>query len=324
MNMFRLISVIITLLVVLSSCSSKKEVVAQAENQTSPTAYENTVLKDNAESLKKLNFSVVAAKSPGSMIISQEELGNNADISITYVDLTEVNIVWNSETTSLPAAIKTGKLTIPEIFAFARLDAHNGFCQESYHSDRGLTHFVYTYPECELEIVYDVYETPNGKQSLINTLSIYSITDAVRSVSDIYVDETNEWGYFIDREDWGLYFEVSKVSPTQITINYFQTQNHEIGELTLDDYTLYAKSEDDSLDIYLARSKRDTKGFPISIQSNASGTFVVDWTDIAGALEPGEYYLKLTISDNYDDLHVHPLMVNYYDKQSYHIQFTIE
>lgn len=324
MNMSRLITVILILMVVLSACSANQERATTIEDPISPTICETAILTDNTTPQKKLNFSVAAANSPGSIIIPQEELGNNADISITYVDLTEVNIVWNNENTSLPAAIKTGKLTIPEIFAFARLDAYNGFCQESYHSDRGLTHFCYTYPECELRIAYDVYETPNGEQTLINEVSICSITDSVRDIGDYYVDKANEWGYFLDREDWGLTFEVSNVFPTQITVNYSQHQNQEIGNLTLDDYTLYAKAEDDALDIYLARSKRDAEGFPIAIQSDGSGTIVIDWTDVAGPLEPGNYYLKLTISDNYDELAVHPLMVNYYDKQSYHIQFTIE
>ena len=220
--------------------------------------------------------------------------------------------------------VNSRMLTVPELFAFARMDAQNGFCQESYISEHGLTHFCYAYPECELWIAYDVYETPDGGQTLINEIYIYNIDNSQKPLDITYVDEDNEWGYFLDREDWGLTFAVISASPTQITVNYSQQQGQEIGELSVTDFSLYSRSAPGTLDTYLGQFNFAREGHPISIQSDGSSQITFDWTDIAGALEPGEYYIKAIVVDTYDESAVHPLMDNFYDKQSYHIVFSVE
>lgn len=319
MNKYQLAVVVTALLAALSGCTGNQE----AGTSVSTVSRETSIPEVGTVYQQKLQFTVVESESPGYTLVSQEELGGIADVHIAYGNLTEVNITWGGENISLAEAIREGNLSVPEIFAFARMDAQNGFCRETYVSEHGLTHFCYTYPECELWIVYDAYETPDGKQTVINQISIYNITDSERNVGSTYIDEASEWGYFLDREDWGLTFKVSSVTSTQITVDYTQIQKQEIGELSLVDYELYSREDGDTSE-YLARSERDVDGLPISIHSDGSGQMIFDWSDTVGALESGEYYLKVTVSDNYDESDVHPLMANFYDKQSYHIVFTID
>lgn len=321
MNKYRLITVIIALLAALSGCTGSQESGDWAE--MSPTVKEASIKDDEAPTKQNLHFSVVEAESPGYTLVPQEELDEKTNTYIAYANLAEVNITWDGVTISLAEAIRDGKLTVPEIFALARMDAQNGFCKESYVSKLGLTHFIYTYPECELWIAYDVYETPDGKRTLIDEIYIHSVAGSKRNIDFTYVDKDSEWGYFVDREDWGLTFEVSSVSPTTITVDYTQRKGQEIGELLLEEYMLFSR-KDDGTSEYLARSERDTDGFPFSVQSDESGQITMDWSNTAGALDPGEYYLKITVTDSYNESDIHPLMSNYYDKQSYHIAFTID
>lgn len=329
MKKYQLAITAIVLLAVLTGCTASQETASTdsaAASETSPTVLETSAPTVDGTASQKLQFSVVESEEPGYTVISQEELGEKTGTEIVYGDLKEVNLTWDGQTIPLAQAIREEKLTVPEIFAFARLDAQNGFCQESYISEHGLTHFCYTYPEWELRIAYDLYETPDGKQTLIDEIYVYNISEGERDVSYTYVDEDSQWGYFLDREDWGLTLEAANVTPTQITVNYTQQQSQEVGELTLDSYILYPMDGETDLDSrpnYVAMSRMDTPGLPIFLLSDSSGQFTIDWGDTAGALEPGEYCLNVSVSDHFDPDQIHPLIEKFHDKQSYHIVFTI-
>lgn len=276
---------------------------------------------------QRLVFSVLKAEKPGFTLIPKEKLGENVNVHMSYSNLAEVYIQMDGFSIPLAEAIREGRLTVPELFAFARIDAQNGVCTEAYTSVHGLTHFTYTYPECELELAYDVYETPDGKQHLIEEICVYDISDNIQSRSHFYLDNESEWGYFMDREDWALTFDVTTVSPAQITVEYTHHQGQEIGTLYIENYMLFSSEDDDAsagTHRCLAKSEPDAEDFPISIQQYGSGQINIDWFNMVGSLEPGKYFLRFTVSDNYDEIDVHPLMVNYYDKQSYFIDFLIE
>ncbi len=190
-----------------------------------------------------------------------------------------------------------------------------------------MTHFSYTYPECALHLTYDVYETPDGKQTLIEELYVSDITDHQRTISYFYVDNESEWGYLLDREDWGITFEVSDTSPTQITLDYTQQGGQQIGDLVIESYFLYPAETNGSPDNtpgYIGWAKANSEGLPIPLLRDTSGQITMDWSVICGSLDPGNYHLKLSISDIYEEFEVHPLMANFYDKQSYYIAFSIE
>lgn len=321
MKKYMLTAGILILLTGLCACTGRQKVVIGASGINVETA---TVQRKTA-SEQKLLFSVVEAETPGySVTVSKEELGGNTNADISYLGLTEVKVTCNGETVPLAAAIREGTLTIPEVFAFARMDAQNGFCEETYQSEQGLTHFTYVYPECELNMAYDVYETPDGKQHLIEDVSIYSVPDTsiYHSIDHVYVDEQSEWGYMLDREDWGIDITAASVSPVQITLDYTQQQKQEVGDLIIEDFMLFRRTPDGGSEL-LADSWKDTEQLPIPIQSDGSGQITIDFRDHAGILEPGEYAIQITVLDNYDKADVHPLIVKYHDKQSYWIPFCI-
>lgn len=259
-------------------------------------------------------------------MISQEELGGNTDAYLAYCNLAEVNIFLDGEYFPLAEAIRRGNITVPEIFAFARMDSQNGFCEESCQSEHGLAHFSYTYPECELQLAYDVLETPSNDQQLIEEIYICAGPDNGRNQSHFYVDESSEWGYFVDREDWGLNFEVFSAAPTQIVLDVTQQGGQQMGELVIESYSLYAQDkniEADKKSGPIGQAWTDAEGLPIPILMDAAGQITIDWTSVAGTLNAGNYYVKLTVSDIYDQSKVHPLMTNYYDRQSYNIAFAV-
>ena len=66
---------------------------------------------------------------------------------MTYVGLTDVCVEAVQGKKALEMAIQDGDISVEEIFAYARLDARNGFCTEHKNSKHGLTHFIYVYPE---------------------------------------------------------------------------------------------------------------------------------------------------------------------------------
>lgn len=312
----------LTMLTILSGCGEAPKTEPPA---TEPAIAETTVptAAASVSPEQKLRFSVTEAEQTDYV---KEELGGGANAYIVYSGLSEVNINIDGTDVPLAEAVREGKLTLPEIFAFARMDAQNGFCAEAYTSARGLTHFTYTYPQCELRLAYDVYETPDGKQTLINEIQVFDLTGDARGISDYYVDPESKWGYFLDREDWGLTFEAADVSPTRITLDYTQQGGQQIGGLQIEGYTLYSAENYGEPDGSgrIGQATRNSGEFPIPLPGDSSGQITIDWPETAGTLAPGEYYLKLSISDIYDKSEAHPLIVKYHERQSYYVVFSVK
>lgn len=274
------------------------------------------------ESGQKLKFSVVPTEEIGFIKIPDEKKGSEK-AELVYQNLSEVNITLSGKTEPLEDAIRTGKITGAEIFAYARMDAEAGYCKEGYTSEQGLTRFVYTYPEYALEMVYDIFEGSEGKNVLINEITVADSTQSLFDSDSFYVDESSRWGYFLDREDWGLEFTVKAVTPESLTVTYTQKQSQELGELTCEDYIMFAEVEG-ARDEFVTQTGRDAPGFPIAITSDGSGEITFDWSETAGKLDSGTYYVRIGIRDNYDPEKVPANVTKRYSKQSYCVEFTVE
>ena len=137
------------------------------------------------------------------------------------------------------------------------------------------------------------------------------------------MDESSRWGYFLDREDWGLEFTVKTVTPESLTVTYTQKQAQELGELTCEDYIMFAEVEG-ARDEFVTQTGRDAPGFPIAITSDGSGEITFDWSETAGKLDSGTYYVRIGIRDNYDPEKVPANVTKRYSKQSYCVEFTVE
>ena len=274
------------------------------------------------ESGQKLKFSVVPTEEIGFIKIPDEKKGSEK-AELVYQNLSEVNITLAGKTEPLADAIGSGKITGAEIFAYARMDAEAGYCKEGYTSEQGLTRFVYTYPEYALEMVYDIFEGSEGKNVLINEITVADSTQSLFDSDSFYVDESSRWGYFLDREDWGLEFTVKTVTPESLTVTYTQKQTQELGELTCEDYIMFAEVEG-ARDEFVTQTGRDAPGFPIAITSDGSGEITFDWSKMAGKLNPGTYYVRIGLRDNYDPEKVPTNVTKRYSKQSYCVEFTVE
>ena len=256
--------------------------------------------------------------------ITSDQLGGNFDQDINYLGMSEVNWEVDGIIYSLADAIRDGITSVEEIFAYARIDARNGICTEEFTSKNGLAYFTYAYPEFDLRMTYDVYETPDGQQHLVNDIGIYA---SGADVFTAYTDE--ETGVAIDREDWGLTFDVTETTPTSITLDCTQSGGQQIGELQIDYYyNIYSVVDGQTM---LVPSLQGTMTYteetlppPIAdIKQDGSTRFTIDWTEKYGELDSGEYKIKLSVNDIFDESQVHPLMQDYFDRQSYWVEFTI-
>lgn len=274
--------------------------------------------EETAETERKLQFTVTETEGESRSVMSE----NDPDILyVAYMELSDVELFWQGEQVPLEQLIREKALSAPQILAYAGQDAENGYCQEYFTMQNSLTQFNYCYPECELRIMYDVYDTPANGWKKINEI-IVAKSGKMENVGDsYYVDESSPWGYFIDREDWGLTFTVTEVSSTEITADYTHEKNQEIGQLWLEDYTLYDYDPETGGQNYLTRVDLSRDGGGIELTK--AGTFTLNWEDTFGTLEQGNYVISATVSDHYDPEQVHPLMENFYDKQSYHMTFEI-
>lgn len=267
---------------------------------------------------RKLQFTVTEAEGESSDVISE----NDSEIfCVTYMDLSDVALLWQGNQVPLEQMIREDALSVPEILACAKRDAKNGYCQEYFTMQNSITQFNYCYPECELRITYDVYDTPANGWVLINEMIVTRSGKMKNVGNSYYVDESSLWGYFLDREDWGLTFTVTETSSTEITVDYTHEKNQEIGQLWLEDYALYDYDPDTGEQNYLTQVNLSRGGGGIELTEG--GTFTLNWENAVGTLEPGKYVLRATVSDHYDPEQVHPLMENFYDKQSYHMTFEI-
>lgn len=297
---------VICVLIILMSGHSKKETPVQID-----------------ENAQKLQISVEYDPESDFTNIPPEELGGNYNNSITYLDLSDVQININGQPQKLEWAIRDGAITVDEIVAYARIDAKNGICREVYLSEHGLTRFTYCYDEYDLSIVYDVYETPDGCQHLIQDIELYR-PNGHTQISHGYPDPDSPYNYYLDREDWGLNFSIIDVSNSNLTISCEKSKGQQIGDLHINMYCIFSNETEEWIQ-NIDSGNIDVAIDPtVLIQQNASTTVHLDWSNYFGELDAGDYVIKLWVSDEYDPSTVHPLMTNFYDEQIYYIDFSIK
>lgn len=258
---------------------------------------------------RMLTMSAVNAPEKYGFFTPEELNGNLAD-TMFYKEVTDVKILIGTEWMALPDAIREGKITSAEMFYRARTDAANGFCTEKANSYNGLSTFVFSYPgELDLFFSYDVYETPDGGQHLIDDLWVGRV-----NTMDTYSNRGKldpETGLRLDREDWGLSFRVREATPTGMTLEVTQSGGQQVGELTVEAFYV-----SDAGGSYV-----ETVESEMVISRDGTTELTLDWSNDLGTLPAGEYVLELTIWDIYNECH--PLIVKYNDYQEYEVPFTV-
>lgn len=302
------------LLILLAGCGAQQ---ADTEAQSSETAQRVRLVLTTTE--KEI-------PGQGSTLFNAEELNGNYPGSLVYsYELSQVDILLSDTSMPLDQAIREGLITGEELTAMAFADARDGLCTQSAHSINGLTKFIFRYQgQFDLSIICDVYETPDGKQHLMNKIRVdpYLSADDSRGLQ-MEMDEDGNLT-IIDTEDWGLTFESLSVSPTGLTLQVTQANGQHAGQLFIDYYMIYNRDTC----IYLTTSEGHmgaTAGISpaAAITNNGTTEITFDWAETFGALESGSYSLILVIKDIYDASDVHPLQRNYHDSQTYAVDFTI-
>lgn len=266
--------------------------------------------------------------------IPQEELNGNFDIGISYFGVKNLTIEINGKNLPLESAISDGLITVEEIWAYAMIDARNGFCTEEGHSYNGLSHFIYHYPDvCDLYFSHDVYETPSGNNYTTMHFDVY----AYQQADNVYhiPSEYDEYGnsFPVDQEDWKLTIKADHITSSGLDILIYQPylttkdRSQHIGQLHLTSFMLLYMGEnipDNAASIQYKRFQ-----FPediTAIEQDTVNSFSVSASHIEGfptSLPSGSYQICLTVRDIFDEESVHPLMRDYAQEQQYWIQFDI-
>ena len=115
-------------------------------------------------------------------------------------------------------------------------------------------------------------------------------------------------------QDQGLTFTITEISPTGAAVEYVQKKGDIKGALVIESYGIYLQED---YQYVLEVNKLELLQY-ISLQQNASGSFIIDFARAYDPLKPGNYYLQLSVYDNVDDI-MNPI----YDHESYYIPFTL-
>lgn len=300
---FFVLTIVALLSTALSSCAQSISFSPIASNKKTPRLYISAVTDENA----------------GFTTITHDQLGGNFDEDIVYLNLIDVNITVDGTSYPLENAIRDGLITVEEIFAYARIDARNGICTETYTSVNGLAHFTYQYPDFDLRLVYDIYEAPDGNTHLINSMGIYKPGSEVGT--SYYSDETGEP---LNREEWGITLSVTEVTDTNINLKCTQSGGQHIGELYILTWGIYdTEHKKDIIHNSMELVEELAKNPQKKIQQDCTSEIVLDWSENLIDLPSGTYEVYLYIIDIFDQEDVHPLMKDYTDLQSYYIPFTV-
>lgn len=245
---------------------------------------------------------------------SSDELGGQFSYGLTYKTVENVRIELNGESLPLEEAIRGGAVSEREIFDQARTDAENGFCEESWESEHGLSNFTYAYPECNVRLIYDVLEAPDGRQHLIRYMAVYSpeiILGPYFNFRDADLES-------LCREDWGLSLEVAEASATGAVISCAQSGGQQIGELKVVGYYISMLDENGG---YVDAC--DPVWVEQPLEMGGTTELTLDWEESLGALPPGKYTAQLEICDIFDKSQVHPLTEDFFSRQIFKADFTV-
>lgn len=242
--------------------------------------------------------------------------GNYA--SVTLYNLSDVTIDLGGETVALRDALGKNRISGDELVALARLDAAQGVCNETAKSKNGLTEFTYHYPEFSLHCVYDIYETPDGKQHLIKDLSLYGAKNTPE-----YSYAFDKDGQPIDYEDWGLEFRISEVNSKGMRLTCSQSGGQQLGTLSLE-LALLSKADTDQYEPIDPIIPKGETAAASEINMGGITEISFDFEKNYGVLPAGDYALDFQIADRYDKNALSALTRKYHDTQWYSVAFTIK
>lgn len=288
---------------------------AIGRNEVQAAAPDTTDDPDNlahtGDDILALDITVTKVADNHAEIFTPDHIGNNFNQNMSYAGVKDVYIYLNRTNERLEDALKNGDITEEEIFFRARQDAREGHCEETYETIHGVTFYSYHYPDYDLRLAYDVFNSPNGKSYPISQMLLFRTAENyIISPSCLFTDP--ETGLFLNREDWGLTFELSDVTSHGATVTCTQSGGQQIGQLKINGYDIVP----DDVGI-------NVQNCEVEIAMDGTCQFTLDWSESYGQLPSGSYYLNLWIWDIYDESQLHPLMDNFQDWQVLSVELNI-
>ena len=238
------------------------------------------------------------------------------DYELSYELVENVTIQAGDQRMPLEEAISTGAVSVEEILASVRRDAAAKVCWEFVRTKNGLTKFAYCYPDYNLIFCNDVLEAPDGTDRLIRYFQVTA--PGVPSEMDTgIIDWSSPYHYCIDREDWGLEFQVTSAGRQGVTLEITQTGGQQFGQLTVESSTLYTDGDwNDLCNVPFAPHQ--------ALHMGGVSTLEISWDAVSGQLpEPGDYCLALRLHDEFEPGDVHPLARDFHTSQTYYVTFQI-
>lgn len=267
------------------------------------------ILEATQEPARRLNLTVTVEEGAFQEFSAQDLEG---DWGMGYSDVKDVNILLDGESLPLDTALRQGRVTIPELAAWARLDHAEGRCHEIISSFNGISEFLYRYEDdFDLHLTYDVLEAPDGRLHKVEFCDITKpFTNSLVRTHSLRDEE----GKPLAREDWGLTIDNVELTSEGITFTIHQQGGQQVGQLETWGYVLFNTEGFQQMDF--GQNK-------MTLQMNGDSTYTLDWSDTFGTLPSGNYLLDFEVADVFDQDQIDPLRRDFETRQYYQVEFTI-
>lgn len=307
-----LIPFLLTISICFSGCMSMEDKIHDSALQETDAKHESVSTVETYAPIRRIMIQTGGNLGQGCEF-SAEELNGQYDGSLVY-SMDAVTILIANDNIPLEEAIRLGKVTVEGLTADAITDERNGFCKKTSSTYHGLTTWTFTYPEYKFAITDDIFQAPNGNEYPIKSFYILGPDERMSGTPLLLEGEGADPAYPLDREDWGLDIQVSKVDDSGILLSIAQSGGQQIGQLIAEEYWLYNTDTDEWLNL-------GTRINPSVLipEGGVEDLYIVFDTPI----EPGNYVMYVVVLDDYDHELCHPLIQKFHDEQRYFLSFSL-
>lgn len=236
--------------------------------------------------------------------------------ALSYNLVENVTVDIQGSSVPLDEAVSGGMVSVEALLAAARQDAEAGVSFEFIRTKNGLTEYTYCYPDYNLVFCDDVLETPDGKSHLIRSLQV-AAPGTPGTVDTALTDPDSPYRYPIDREEWGLDFQVLAADSGGVTLEITQSGGQQFGQLVLQRGGVYTAGDlDGAQEVCFVEL---TPAQPLTMEGTTQVT--LRW---AQPQERGDYLLRLSLHDNFTQQDIPPLSQDFHEYQTYYVEFQIK
>ena len=171
-------------------------------------------------SLSLVNSTIQKAASANQLSsYAPTEFPESGTAAVYLYGIDDVELQIGSGRFSFLSALSSGKLSSEDVVHQAFEDAAQGLCNRTEISRYGLSRYRFHYPNFELCITRDVFESAGGGRYPIFSIAFYLPGEGVSSELEQYLYA--EDGTMVDTraEDWGLQFSVEEAGADHIPLN---------------------------------------------------------------------------------------------------------